>query len=1057
MKAHSSPQPLSPSGWLSALAIAAALLLLPGAALAQTGTVSGTVVDAQTGDPVSGAQVSIEGTRRGTLSGEDGSYTVTDVRPGTYTVAVQRIGYATARQEGVRVQQGAVASVDFRLREHALRLDEVVATGVADPIEGRRMPFSVGRLSGDNLGVPNPQSGFAQIQGRIPGVSIVRPSGQPGTGLSMLLRTPTSVVRNNSPMYVVDGVVLKSTAGGTTVDIESLDIESIEVVKGAAAAALYGSRAAAGVIAITTHRGSHIPQDRTQFTVRSELGVSSLARQVPLAQYHFYEVGDDGRYIHRTDGMPTDDRGARAVADDRMMTRPYPEHFNNVAEFFQPGRFMTNSASLAHNTGATNFLLSVNNVREEGTIVTNDGYERTNFRANIDHRPLDNVTLSTSIYHSRSWRDDLTGPGGATQDGSPFWHLMMFEPDIDLGARDEDGHFIQQPDPTLARENPIWRQTTRDFKEHRGRTLLNATARFVPFDWLSFDGTFSYDNSDIFRDRYTPRGIPFVSIGDDEDTADGSLSQQEVDTDVINAAASARLLWTFGDLTARTTLRGLMERESYIRTTAIGRDFWVEGVRSLDVARDMESSSFWQEIRANGWFVQTGLDYGGRYIADLLVRRDGSSLFGPEARWQTYYRASAAYRMAEEAWWPFAGFITEFKPRYSIGTAGGRPNFSDQYETWNISSEGVVTKGTLGNRFLEPEHTTEQEAGLDIIFRDRVQLELTYARQVTDGQLVQIPQPAATGFSLQWQNAGEITGNTLEATLEALVLQTPNLSWTSTLVGDRSRSHITRWDRPCYIGSGTLFSWRCEGANLTEMHGFRHLQGFDELPEHHSGSQAAFDVNDDGYLVPVGAGGSWRDGRWGEQVEIDGESYAWGMPILLRDEAGSPDRVLIGEGNPDVTLGWINQLRWRDLSFSTHLHAQLGGDIYNQTKQRLYQHYRHGDLDQAHKPEDERKPIDYYQILYNTNNATQHFVEDGTFLKVRELAVNYTLGEAMLGRLGVARVGADRVRVGLVGRNLFTFTGYSGFDPEVGTLFNRRDYMNWPNVRTVTANVEIRF
>lgn len=1011
----------------------------------EQGTIRGRVVDRSTSEPLEAVQVYLEGTSLNTLTRADGEFILLNVPTGTYTVVAQMIGYATGREENVRVAAGGVAQVQFELTTRALSLEGVVVTGVTDPVSGVKVPFTVSKLTAEDMPVPTTASAIANVQGKIPGVTIVRGSGQPGSGVSIQLRSPTSMIRSNTPMFVVDGVILGSSVGGTTTDIESLDIESIEVIKGAAAAALYGSRAAAGVISITTARGSNMALDQTRITARSEFGQSAIPEGIPLATNHFYQVNQEGQFVDEQ-GVVTEDPERRVIDPDRMLDNEYPGPlYDNVHEFYQPGRFFTNQVSLGRNTASTNFLMSLNNYREKGTVISNDGYERTNFRVNLDHRLTEALSLSSSAYHNRSYRDDLSG--------SPFWDLLMYPPDVDLGVRDEAGNYLQQPDPLVLRENPIWRQTSRDNYNERVRTLLSGNARFRPVSWLSFDGTVSYDRSDRTYTIYVPKGTPFVSTSDDDVSA-GRLDKTEYFNETLNASASVNLLWNFGDLTTRSSLRGLMERETYTRITADARDFWVEGVENLGVAQRMLTDGYYQEVRANGYMGTLGLDYRGKYIGDLLVRRDGSSLFGPRARWATYYRASAAYRMAEEPWWPFES-INEFKLRFSQGTSGGRPSFSDQYETWSVSSSGSVSKSTLGNRGLEPEHTTEREFGVDMIFLDRFQLGLTYAFQRTTDQIIQIPQPAVTGYSNQYQNSGTIEGTTYEATLEANLISTRDLQWSSTLIADRMRSEFTEWNRVCYIPSSG-YAYRCQGMNHTQLYGERFLTSPDDVPEWHAGSRDQFDVNDDGYLVAVGDG-SYTDGRWGEFVEIDGISYKWGHPILEKDADGNPVLQVIGEGFPDFTLGWMNQLRWKNVRLYTHLHAQIGGHVYNRTKQRLYQHYRSEDLQQSGKPDGLKKPIDYYQTLYEANNLNSHFVEPGGYLKLREVALRYTVGTEQLARIGLDRIGTDQITLGLVGRNLLTFSDYTGFDPEVGSAFIRADNFSWPNTRTITGMIEIQF
>src|SRR5690606_6886777 len=330
----------------------------------------------------------------------------------------------------------------------------------------------------------------------------------------------------------------------------------------------------------------------------------------------------------------------------------------------------------------------------------------------------------------------------------------------------------------------------------------------------SLDANVSYDRSDrrrkFFLDQgYKTEGFPTGGPGE--------IEQFTGTTDALNAAMSANLLQRFGALTARATVRGLMERESNDLVTAEGRVFAVPGVPSLDNAQERFVESSAEDIRSNGFFVTAGADYDGRYIVDGLIRRDGSSLFGPEERWNTYYRLSGSYRMSQESWWPFQS-INEFKLRASQGTAGGRPDFEDQFETYSFSTGGGLVKQTLGNRFLKPELATETELGVDMIFRERYSLQLSYAKSRVEDQLIAIPLAGMFGYTSQWQNAGTVEGNTLEATVEAQMVRSPTLSWRMGLVADRTRNKITEFDRSCFT-TGTI-AYRCAGETLGAMYGF---------------------------------------------------------------------------------------------------------------------------------------------------------------------------------------------------------------------------------------------
>lgn len=1023
-----------------------------GASSQSTGTILGRVTD-ESGAPISEVQMTVEGTTLGALSNAEGRFLILNVPNGNFTVRAQRIGYATASRSNVVVTAGQETRVDVTMNITALSLQEIVVTGVVDPVEGIKLPFTVGRVSAEDIQVAAMSNPVNALAGKIAGVSVIQGSGQPGDGADVLLRTPTSIYESSAPMYVVDGVILSTATGvGSTIDLNGLDIESIEVVKGAAAASLYGSRAANGVISIKTRRGSDLSLGQTRFTVRSEYGQSALPTEVAQSRAHQFLQRDDGAWLD-ADGNVVD-RSNRVIGPTNMLDQDYRTPlYDNLGSFFNPGGFTNLSATMASNSASTNFFISAEQRRQEGALENNDGFEQTSFRVNVDHRLRDNLSVSGSVFHSVSLQDELSG--------SPFRPILSYEPDINLGLRDENGNFVQLPDPAQLTENPIWRQDSRDNNNQRNRTLASGDIRWQPVSWLRMTGNFSYDRSQRESKTYVPRGVITDVVNEAESV--GQLAYSNGDTEALNGSIDAQFLYNWGDLTTRATFRGIFERESNFSNSVDGRDFVVLGVEDIDITRTQFGGSSLSEIRSDGYLADLALDYGGKYIGSFLVRRDGSSLFGPDARWNTFFRAGGSWLMGREDWWPFDN-ITEFKLRYAYGTAGNRPSFSRRYETWSVNGNtGAVTKGTLGNRNLRPEVTHEQDMGFDAIIADRFQVRFSYINRRTEDLIIGVPLSAVTGYSTQFQNTGEQTGETFELELEAAIIATPDMSWNTTLVADRSRSTITEWNRSCFFDGIVDQQQYCQDSGLAEIWGERFISTTADLPEELQEFADQFQRNDDGYLVWVGAGNNYTDGLsndlWGTASELTygGTPLRWGMPLAELDGAGIPELQLLGQSFPDIQLGWVNSFRYKGLSVFAQMQANIGGKIYNQTRQRMYQDVRHGDLDQRGKAEGDRKTIDYYQALYNFNNVTSHFLEDGSFLRLREVAVNYTLTPSQMERFRLDRLGASQITFGMTGRNLLTFTGYSGYDPEVGNVLERIDNFQYPNMRTITGQLSIVF
>lgn len=1008
------------------------------AAKPAAGTISGRVTDSAAGFPVQGVTIVITGTSLSATSRDDGRYMFRDVPAGTYTLQARRLGYAPITRTGVVVTEGQATTIDFTVQAAALNLQETVVTGVVDPTSGIKVPFTVGRVTQEDIPVP-PTNAIAAIQGKIAGVMMVPPA-QPGSDVSIQLRTPTSINKSNAPLIVVDGVILSSNQA----DLNSLDIESIEVVKGAAGASLYGSRAASGVIQIRTARGSGLGLGQTQFTFRSEIGSSSLGNEVEWANHHFYETNASGEYVNAAGVVvPRTERVARPAAT-RFQDVPYiVPTFKPVKQFFDPGLLMTNSFTIAQNGEKTNFLTTLASQRQDGVVLGHGGYTRTDARINLDHRPRDDVQLSISGYHARSDREELPA--------DPFYGLINIAPDVSLLTPDPDGtRFAFQPDPQGVNANPLYFIETQDATTQRIRTLGSVALRYTPRSWLAIDANASYDRADENGSQFIDRGLktPTAPLG-----SPGVLSLSNEFTSAVNGDISASLLQQFGAFTARMTFRVAVEEQKTRVDTASGTNFAVGGVPRLNAALSRTSASAQYDFGSEGYFLTTGIDYGGRLILDGLVRRDASSLFGPGEQWHTYYRGSAAWRVAQEPWWRWQR-INEFKLRVSQGTAGTRPSFADQYETYTIAANGTVAKSALGNRFLKPETARETEVGIDVIVDNKYSLQISRASTRTTNELVQIPLPGAVGFSTQWQNAGTVEGNTWEGTLEAEMFRRGTTSWRLGVVADRSRNRITEFDRSC-VRTASI-SYRCAGEDLSTMYGLAFVRSPSELPASQADAQGVFEVNDDGLLVAVGPGSHYTDpGKWGTTVASNGVNYQWGMPIVRLDSTGQQAVVRIGSGNPRFHYGISNSVEWKGFQLYGLLDTQVGGNIYNATSQRMYQYQRSADVDQAGKPTDRKKPIDYYSLLYAGNNVNEWFVEPGGFVKLREVSVRYRLPTGLVSRLSASR--ASGAALSVIGRNLMTWTRYQGYDPEVGTVTNRLGGFDYPQYRTFTAVLQLQF
>ena len=1003
--------------------------------------ITGTITD-NNGVPLSGANIIEKGTTNGVIADFDGNFKI-NITNENAVLVISFVGFVTKE-----VEVNGRTELKIEMKMDAAGLDAVVVTGVVGATKSKKLPFSVGRISSKNIElVPSPNAGGA-LRGKLAGVTVSQGSGNPGATPDIILRGVTNIFEgNNSPLYIVDGVIL---AGGLS-DIDALDIENIEVVKGAAASSLYGSRAANGVVNITTKRGKNILEGKLQVTLRNEIGFNQLP-STPKANYsHAYQLSGDPEkpWIDKESGTPTASRlNRKPVADASVafMDQPYPmQTYDHLKKFFGSGEYYSNYISVAQRTGKLNYRASFNNTHNSGVMKESEGYNRRNVRLNLDAKLTDDLTMAVSGYYSKSKNDEFL----TRNENSPFYSLLIHGPEVDLGLRDDEGKYLFNADPLTPYNNPLYDVAYIDNITWQNRFMGSASLNFKATDWLELSGNFSYDNTGSNTERYAPIWYQHAR----NDDLDGSLSLSESRSESINSSVMATFKKEFGDLSTITQVRALQEHTSFTGSQLTGRGFQVSGVRTIDATdfsrRSGSSSS--NEIKSLGYFLITNLDYKDRYIFDAVVRRDGSSLFGEDERWHTYYRVSGAYRLSEEPWFN-VNAINDLKFRVSKGTAGGRPNFAAQYETWSIQ-ESIVTKNTLGNKNLKPELASEIELGLDVFLFNKLGLNLTYAKSEVKDQILQLPLVSPYGFNNQWVNGGAVKSNTLEATLDYFAIQKSNLSLSFKLLLDRTRSEITEFNRPTILRND-LFYLR-EGEEVSTMYAPKWIESYEELATTYGeGYREYFDRNDEGYLVPVGEGNTWRSGLWGEEVIAnDGTILGkWGMPSLFVNENGET-RVSHGRAMPDFNMGFSTNFRYKGFTAYVLFDGQFDGQVYNRTWQRRVRENLDAINDQGGKPQNEKKPIAYYQKMISDYHG--RWIDDASFVKLRELSIGYNFGKENL-RPVFGNV-FESINISLIGRNLVTWSNYNGIDPEVGDQVYRKDRYEYPNFRQFSTSVEIQF
>jgi len=1116
---------------LAALGLSAAVAA---PALAQSATFRGRITSEKSGEPLVGAAVGLGELGLSVLTNAQGNYSLTvpaaRVNGQSVTLAARAIGYKSVTRIISALTAGE-RTVDFALGADINKLEEIIVTGVMEGVERAKVPFSVGRLTAEELPVPA-RDPLTLLAGKVAGVRVAMTSGFPGSTPEIQLRGPTSINardRGQGPLIIVDDAIMNV---GSLQELGGLDIESMEVVKGAAGASLYGTRAANGVITIRTKRGLS-GQDGVKFNVRTEYGISDLnSTNYGQPQNHPLQLDETGKRfcvviggrapcsrtldfmteMQRINGVNADtNRTPQSVlyaspgaADLRNLYQAqiWPvQYYNSLAQVTTRNPQIMTAIDATGKVGSVGFYVSGSYSDEAGAVRLLNGLQQRRARVNLDYNARADLKISVSTMYDNSSLDRRSGNG-------VFGQLLRGGlPGFDYLARDTLGRYLIRSGGTGFRPTGNGGGTffydLENFIADRNanRFLGSVTAKYFPADWVTFEGTFAYDNR--HRIDQTVNFKPYRTNAISTGLNNGNQGISNLSDESYNGAMTATFRRKLGtDLNGKFSLRGVYDQNNTVADNHYGEVFRVANIFQTDnLSTNFESHSSSGTVKNVGLFAGASLDYKDRYVVEGAFRYDGSSLFGAGHRWAPFGRISAVWQVANEPFWNGGGILDELRFRASRGTAGSTPPFSAQYETYRVSSTGI-TLGQAGNRNLRPETTTEIELGTDFTLFRRLGVELTYAHGATKDQILPVNTPAALGFSTQWQNAGTLDNKTFEVALNLPVLNTKDLYWNMRGTWDRTRTYISELFVPDFIyaggtgqGTGSFFLMTADKTvengfarnRYGNIYGRRFYKSCADLPasvQTDCGDGKAYQVNDKGWLVWVGAGNTWRDGitknLWTTILPANQSPWnyalSWGHPIVDRPLTGEPGagvgrNQIIGNVFPDFRFTFTNDIQYKRLTLYTLLDATMGHEINNQGEGwgllDISSHY----FDQAAETVETAKPVGYSWRaggpestgsggFYDLLGPNNYVVETGSYAKLREVSLTYKVGRI---------AGVGDWTVGVIGRNLLTLTNYTGLDPEVGAgaagasnqtgsgLINQTDAFGFPTLRQFTFSLSTRF
>ena len=765
------------------------ILLVAGMGFAHSQTLSGKITDSETGEPLPGAQVFVKGTFVGTTTDVNGAYSL-DV-DGSVTVVIAYIGYKT---QEVATSGG---SGDFAMEQDVLRQDEVVVTGLVSTVKRRNAANAVASVSGDDLVNAPTQTLDQALSGQFAGVNIRRNSGAPGGGVNVNLRGQSTLTGSTQPLYVIDGVIVNNDANQSGIDVVTAatgagssrpqgqptnrigdinpnDIESIEVLKGASAAAIYGAKASNGVVIIKTKRGRG---GKTKFNFSTKTGQSSLLRKMGHRVFETYAEAEE-QYGADVASLGNNSSGSWAGNDFDYEEILYGE----------TGQLTEHTLSAVGGDESTQFYLG-GQYMDEGGIIKNTGYKKLSGRMNVDHRLSEKAKVSVSTNLIRSEAD--RGVTGNDNTNMTYGFSIGFTPSF-IDIRDTDGDGVYPINPTNP-SNPL--ETAEYFvnNEVTHRALGSMTFDYNLYRASNMDlGFLAVAGADFYNQENEVFIPPFLQIESSKDEAGQSVMTT---TDNLNTNLSLNLVhkMKMSGMNFNTTA-GLQYETYDWNSVFVHATGMIPTQTNVDKASSQSVYHDRKKRQDRGQFFQEEVTVGDNLYVAFSMRGDVSSTMGDTETKEWYPKAAASYQLGE-----FAVF-DNLKLRGAFGQTGNMPQSKAKYTTMSSSNiggiNGLVASSTRGNASIKPERTTEMEFGMDFsLMNGLASVEATMYQQDIEDLILLVDLPPSSGASYAWENGGEMTTNGMEFALglnPTALVSVGGLDWNFHMTYYTNESEVTK-------------------------------------------------------------------------------------------------------------------------------------------------------------------------------------------------------------------------------------------------------------------------
>ncbi len=979
------------------------LLMLTGTTWAQY-TVSGTVKDERTGEPLIGATLLVRNTGTGAVTDLDGRFSLSVAGSQPAVLTVSSLGYVS---KNVTVSPNN-ASLDITLAQDATNLEEVIVTGLASSVKRSNLANAVSSVSGRELtGTTTIQTTDGALYGKIVGANIRSNSGAPGGGFSIQLRGLSTLSGGSQPLIILDGVYINNSfqrsgraavsgAGASNqddganrlADLNPNDIESIEVLKGPSAAAIYGTRANAGVIIITTKRGA---EGKTVVSLSQDIGFAKPLRLLGV---------DDWSEEKINFFFP---EARRAIELERFRNAQATGTFVDYEDYFYNNTATLSNTRVTVNGGneKTKFFLSGNIAAEDGTI-RNTGFERYSIRANVDHRISKIFNLSVSSNYIKS-NSDRGFTGNQNNTGASIGYNIAYVPNYYDLRRNADGTYPINPyfseNPVAVTDHAINNSSVNRFVQsfNLDVDILKTSNSFLR---AQIGGGLDFlQNTSLI---YLPEFLQFQAA--QANPGDVLWGKQES----LNSNIQAVLVynWNLGRVNMNSQA-GLVRLD--FQNDALfnrGRGLAPGQINLGQASIQQIEQQFFTEVQEAGIFLQQEANFEDKIIGVVGIRWDKSSLNGNPNQFFAFPRASIAFNLANFDFWG-TNAVSQFKPRIAYGETAGPVNFGATYTPLNgVNIGGLlgsVVSAQIGNTQIMPESATELEFGLDAgFFNNRLGIEATYYIKNTQNNIQNLSLAPSTGVTSTPSNEAELENKGFELSLFGTAVDKPNFRWNTKVLYWQNRLNMRRLGIPTYIAGGF-------GSALGT---FLYAEGFSPTT-----------------IV--------------------------GTPA---DPANPGGFTIWGNSQPKFNMSFINNFFIaKNLEFSFLMEYRKGGDNVNLStfltdSGGTTRGWFDDDNGDGIPNGRQRPPAPY-------NNAGR-WVQDATFLKVREIGLYYNFPKATISQTFGASV--SNIRVGASVNNAFLFTNYQGYDPETSTfgaqaIGNNVDITPYPTPRRVFFHLTFDF